>query len=264
MPHAADFFRAFPVSGKSVALLASVSVHAVVALAAARGAPHGPRNGSLASAPALLIADLELTLTEPPAREIPTPDPARSAARANHHHEYAVPPDHDAAVHDPSIRHLPLAGPSPSPAPAPAVIDSPSSPTAPRFAITLGATSRGPLGSELEHGPTAAAGSAAAGSAPSSAPAAENSVDTPAKLLAGAAPSYTPEAQAAGIEADVPLEIVVDDTGSVIAAHALSHVGYGLDHAALLSVRGYRFAPARRAGKALAVRMRWLMRFQLR
>jgi len=37
-----------------------------------------------------------------------------------------------------------------------------------------------------------------------------------------------------------------------------------IDEAALRGVRAYRFSPARRAGKALAVRMRWLMRFQLR
>lgn len=95
-------------------------------------------------------------------------------------------------------------------------------------------------------------------------PVAEASVDLPAKLIAGGTPSYTHEAEAAGIEADVPLEIVVDSAGSVISARALSHVGYGLDEAALRSVRAYRFSPARRGGQALAVRMRWLMRFQLR
>jgi len=89
-------------------------------------------------------------------------------------------------------------------------------------------------------------------------------VDTPARLLVGSSASYTREAEAAGIEADVPLEIVVDSAGSVIGARALSHVGYGLDDAALRSVRGYRFSPARRESKPVTVRMRWLMRFQLR
>ena len=125
--------------------------------------------------------------------------------------------------------------------------------------MTVAPVARGGLGNGRENAldttPTAVT---------STAPVAESSVDTPAVLLAGAAPSYTLEARAAGVEADVPLELVVDATGSVLSAHALSHVGYGLDETALRSVRGYRFSPARRAGKALAVRMRWLMRFQLR
>jgi len=50
----------------------------------------------------------------------------------------------------------------------------------------------------------------------------------------------------------------------VVGARVLTRVGYGLDEAALRGVRAYHFSPARRAGKALAVRMRWLMRFQLR
>ena len=89
-------------------------------------------------------------------------------------------------------------------------------------------------------------------------------MDTAAKLLTGNNASYTSEALAAGVEADVPLEIVVDTTGAVASAQSLVHVGYGLDEAAVRSVLGYRFAPARRGGRVSAVRMRWLMRFQLR
>jgi protein TonB len=89
-------------------------------------------------------------------------------------------------------------------------------------------------------------------------------VEAPAKLASGAAPRYTAAAEAAGIEAEVPLEIVIDARGSVESARALSHVGYGLDEAALAAVRGYRFSPARRAGEPVPVRMRWVMRFQLR
>ena len=54
------------------------------------------------------------------------------------------------------------------------------------------------------------------------------------------------------------------ETAAVQAARLLAHIGYGLDEAALAAVRGYRFAAATRAGSAVAVRMRWLMRFQLR
>jgi protein TonB len=95
-------------------------------------------------------------------------------------------------------------------------------------------------------------------------PVSEASVDSRATLLMGASASYTSEAEAAGVEANVPLELVVDALGIVVGARALAHVGYGLEEAALRSVRAFRFSPARRAGKALAVRMRWVMRFQLR
>ena len=63
------------------------------------------------------------------------------------------------------------------------------------------------------------------------------------------------------MEASVPLEIVVDDSGTVRAVSVLARVGYGLDEAATRAVLAYRFAPARRAGKPQAVRLRWLVRF---
>ncbi len=96
------------------------------------------------------------------------------------------------------------------------------------------------------------------------APVSSASVDIPAKLRAGNVPAYTAAALAAGIEVSVPLEIVVSEGGVVTSVRELEHVGYGLDEAARQSVLGYRFAPALRGGKPVAVRMHWLMRFQLR
>jgi protein TonB len=144
------------------------------------------------------------------------------------------------------------------PVAAPAVIASPAAAT-PRFVITVGATMR-----TLGEAGAIDSGVGAAGSGVAAEPLPEAAVDTAARLLAGSSASYTREAAAAGVEADVPLEIVVNGVGAVTAARVLTHVGYGLDEAALRGVRAYRFAPARRAGRALAVRMRWLMRFQLR
>ncbi len=92
----------------------------------------------------------------------------------------------------------------------------------------------------------------------------ENVVDAPAKLLTGTPPNYTTAAESAGIEAEVPLQVVIDAAGSVQSARALARIGYGLDEAAITAVRGYRFAPARRANTPVAVRMRWVVRFQLR
>ena len=93
---------------------------------------------------------------------------------------------------------------------------------------------------------------------------AEREVDVPARLLAAGPLAYPPAARRAEIETDFPLEIVVDATGRVIFARALSRAGYGLDEAALQGIRGYRFSPAMRAGRAVAVRMRWIVQFRLR
>ncbi len=95
-------------------------------------------------------------------------------------------------------------------------------------------------------------------------PFAEGQVDSPAKLQSGTPPTYTAAAEAAGVEVELPLEVVIDGSGAVQSARTLQHVGYGLDEAAVASVRRYRFSPAHRAGKAVAVRMRWVLRFQLR
>lgn len=261
MPPSAPLFKAIPLSGKSVTLFLSASLHAAVALAAVRGAPHASLNANLAQDSAAEIAELDLTPVEAPASEMPTLKSQPVAVLARHHHDYAVPPDHDATPHDPSLRHvLPLTSALaavPAVA-APAVLEA-SAPAAPRFSMTVGVSPRAPLGASVENG----TGDAAASGTPTQ-PVAEASVDMPAKLLAGGVPSYTREAEVAGIEVDLPLEIVVDAAGAVIGARALTRVGYGLDEAALRSVRGYRFSPAQRGGRALAVRMRWLMRFQLR
>jgi len=95
------------------------------------------------------------------------------------------------------------------------------------------------------------------------APVSESRVDKPARLLRGLPPAYTAAARDAGIEANLLLELVVDSRGRVQSVKALSHLGYGLDEVALEAARSSRFAPARRAGNAVAVRMRWWVQFKL-
>ena len=91
----------------------------------------------------------------------------------------------------------------------------------------------------------------------------EAGVSSRARLLEGTPPEYPPAARAAAVEADLPLEIVVDASGAVVDARLLRHAGYGLDEAALRAVRGYRFIPAQRAGRGVSVRMRWVVDFRL-
>jgi protein TonB len=257
MPTTTHLLRA-PLSGKSIALVLSASMHAAVALAAARGAPHAELSVSRSKESLLEIAALELAW-DAPTQPRTEPNAQPVASPAHHHHDYAVSANHDTSPHDPSLRHvLPLLTAASALPASPPVLDSPQ-PAAPRFAIAVAPVTRGRASANLDNERGAPTASAAAAE-----PADEATVDSPAKLLTGGPPSYTREAEAAGIEAVVPLEVVIDVTGTVISARTLAHVGYGLDEAALRSVRGYRFSPARRAGKALAVRIHWTMRFQLR
>lgn len=91
----------------------------------------------------------------------------------------------------------------------------------------------------------------------------ERGVSTPATVASQPVPRYPDEARAAEVETDVPVDIVVDATGSVIDARVGRPVGFGLDEAALDTVRRTRFHPARRQGHPVAVRMRWTMQFRL-
>jgi periplasmic protein TonB len=249
--------RSLDVKGATLAL--SVSAHAAVALVAA----HGDGGAVFAEGSRVELPAPELVTLENPRLDEAPNEPARTAPeqrRAPHKHPYPVAADHDVTPHDPSVPHIPLPVHAPAPegvaAAAPAVVDG--SEAAPvRFVMTVGRAANAPGGVvSASAGETESPGSGA--------PLAEESVDAPATLLAGSAPAYTREAESAGVEADVPLEIVVDDRGHVAAARALRHVGYGLDEVALRSIRNYRFEPARRAGHPVPVRMRWLMRFELR
>ena len=134
---------------------------------------------------------------------------------------------------------------------------------APRFTITVGKTA-GNASSHPASGSVTTGSTSASPGGTADTPLSSTSVDIPARLRAGNVPAYTPAALAAGIEANVPLEIVINEAGLVISARGLEHVGYGLDEAARQSVLGYRFTPAMRKNRSVPVRMRWLMRFQLR
>jgi protein TonB len=104
------------------------------------------------------------------------------------------------------------------------------------------------------------------GTAPAAGPAvvSERDVDVRARFATGSQPVYPPAARKAEIEIDLPLDIVVDATGQVVSARAVTRAGYGLDEAAEQVVRTWRFSPAMRAGRAVPVRMRWTVQFRLR
>ena len=138
----------------------------------------------------------------------------------------------------------------------PAVVAAPTN-AAPRFVMAFG-----PMPTETG-GRSKAEGRGAAESGDDTETYPESGVSSRARLLEGKAPEYPTAARAAAVEAELPLEIVVDAWGSVVDARLLRHAGYGLDEAALRAVRSYRFSPAQRAGRGVSVRMRWIVDFRL-
>jgi TonB family protein len=178
-----------------------------------------------------------------------------------HTHAYPVPPGHDAQPHDPSLVHLPVPGkPDYSRAQALAVpLVSAASDEPPRFALAPARL----IGKGSTVGPAsdAALGPSRAGEEETLA---ERSVTVPARLLLKKLPTYPAQARLAELEADVPIEIVVDQRGVVVDARGTAHIGYGLDEAAEQSVRTYRFLPASKDGRPVRVRMHWTVEFRLK
>lgn len=241
---------------RGVALAISLLLHAGIATLALRQARASGTPSTNPNAPAELESYIEVSAPDPAnaavvsRTSVPAPAPARVAQRAT---SSSAQPSAAEEYESPANAKLGSAPPTPVVASAAA--------NAPRFALTAATVTGFTAKTAAEHpGVDARSVSGPAVVEPIS----EGAADIPAKLVWGTPPSYTGAAEAAGVEADVPLEIVIDGTGSVLGARSLRHVGYGLDEVALSAVRSYRFSPAHRGGKAVAIRMHWSMRFQLR
>jgi TonB family protein len=146
------------------------------------------------------------------------------------------------------------------PAPAPVVAAMPSA-DLPRFSLVVSSADSGGSGTVARAGLAQVAAKAAPAAA-SDEPEGPR-VSVPASLVSSGRPEYPPEARAAAIEADVPLEIVVDEGGRVVESSLLRRAGHGFDESALQAIRTYRFAPAQRDGQPVRVRMRWSVAFRL-
>jgi TonB family protein len=237
--------------GRAVALGASVVAHAAVVVAAASGG-HAPVRAQAAESRELTVEVVEA----------PVPEQVEEAPPRDAH-------DHDARPHDPSIVHHPHAPPVPRASePAPVAMPEPDLSAAPqpaseppRFTMAIGNVSPRVTSVAPAAGGNGAGGAGGHDDVDEVFPAA--TVSVPARC-AGSAPRYTREAEAAGIELDVPLEIVVDARGRVLDAKTLAPAGYGLDASAVAGARTMRCEPAQRAGRAVSVRMRWVTTFRLR
>jgi TonB family protein len=78
---------------------------------------------------------------------------------------------------------------------------------------------------------------------------------TPPRLVKAGRPDYTADAMREKIQGSVKLEVVIKSDGTVGEARIVRSLDrkYGLDDAAMKSLKDYRFAPAMKDGVAVPV-----------
>ncbi len=86
---------------------------------------------------------------------------------------------------------------------------------------------------------------------------------TPPSLKTQADAVYPPEARAKKLEANVGLELVVEEDGTVSDAKATAPAGNGFDEAAIAAARRFTFEPARQNGKAIRSSVQFTYEFHL-
>jgi TonB family protein len=222
----------FPVT-RLVALVASGAVHATVFASLASTTP----GNELRAAESILILETEEVVPTPP---VARPEETENTTR---------PASHEGALH-PRVTRTDQERPAAAPdflaqfmAVPPAAANVPTDEDG-RGAVSDGEGAAASPAPETTYG--------------------EDDVSTPAKLLSNVNAAYPMPAWSSGIEADVPVEIVVDARGSVASARVVTRAGHGFDDAALESIKSYRFAAAQRDGHAVRVRVRWSIQFRLR
>lgn len=256
--------RLSSISSSAAVFGVSLVVHAAAFVVATVGHPALSRADAPGAAPQTVDVELAADVRSESDPDRPAPEQAAPEHAHTHTHSYPVPPSHDWTPHDPSLVHVFSSVASPAAAPAPAVVVAEGE-SMPRFTIVVGpggGDGSSPVAAGSSGSPaTGTSGEHADGDG---APLPEQSVSTRARLVRGATPPYPTLARQQGIEADVPLELVVSARGTVETARVVRAIGYGLDEAALGAIRGYAFAPATKDGHAVRVRMGWTMQFRLR
>jgi protein TonB len=229
-----------------LALGVSAAVHVAVF-----AAPLGLTSSSpvVAPVPALLEVEVEVEPVVPPVPPVPPED---------------VPLPNRVAL-APAAPASPA--PTPRAAPSPAVTTTPSSTVAPTLLVadaplphfTIAITATSPEGQEPARGKASGRASPVDDDVPFS----ERAVDTPARLVRGEVPSYPAEARGDGVEADVPLQLVVSREGGVESVHVVRRAGHGFDEAAIGSAHRFRFSPALKQGQPVRVLVSWTVEFRL-
>jgi TonB family protein len=86
---------------------------------------------------------------------------------------------------------------------------------------------------------------------------------TPPKLVTFVDAAYPAAAKAAGVQAQVDLEMTIDATGKVTDVRVVAPVGNGFDESAVEAARKFAFEPARRGDRAIPARIRYRYVFEL-
>jgi TonB family protein len=86
---------------------------------------------------------------------------------------------------------------------------------------------------------------------------------TPPTLERRVEAGYPEAARRERLEANVGLELVIDEEGRVVDAKVTSPVGHGFDEAALEAARAFVFAPARQGGKPIRSSVQFTYEFHL-
>ncbi len=229
----------------AVALIGSVAVHASVFMGMPRGAPS-------IEAPATAAPSEEIDVgvaSDANAANVATPVTApEPRARA---------PVRPAAPARPAVR-VPSAAVEAAPAPLHFVMNV--VPLASAAVVPEGAGERQGTG---EHVGERQGASESPGKPRGDTIYGEEGVDVRPRLLTWHAPRYPDAAASAGVEVDVPVDVVIDASGAVTDVRLPKHFGYGLDEAAVAAARSYRFSGPRKAGRPVRVRMRCTVMFRL-
>lgn len=85
---------------------------------------------------------------------------------------------------------------------------------------------------------------------------------TPPRVLQKAEPEYTAEARQQGVQGTLLLALTIDEQGRPVHISVISPIGFGLDERAVETVAKWRFAPATKDGKPVAVTANLEMTFQ--
>ncbi len=209
------------------------------------------------------VLRLEAPAPETPADETQHPS---LAAVPTHHHDYPVPPSHDARPHDPSLVHTPAAL-APLAAPAPEVIESQATEPA-SLTLPTGIDSAPAGGKVATNGrPDGVPGGTGTASAPGGTPQAMEPIIGPrydVAYLKNAPPQYPPVARRLKLEGTVTLRVLVSMEGRPQRVSLQRSSGVGmLDEAALKAVQGWSFVPAHRGNDAIATEVNVPVRFRL-
>ena len=236
-------------AGKGLALGVSAAAHAALLLAAHGGQAAADRADALAPIePEMLVETVDVV---PPVEDTPLPNRATGEPTSGR----GEPPVARAPRRSATVAPALLAPSPQASSVAPIVTADPL----PRFTIAIATTTSASV-------PVTSAGArdAATGDAPDvDATYAQDAVDLPARRVRGASPEYPFAARRDGVEADVPLVLVVAPDGAVERVDVARAVGHGLDEAAVAAARRFVFAPARKAGRAVRVRVAWTVQFRL-